>query len=105
MSESQPRLQQFLEHFGQNVMEAEHRVLGAVKRVPHLKHDHPPVRNANELMKESFTPLERVALFVTHRISSVGFFMTIATWSAGWLLWNTLAPAHEQFDPAPAFVM
>ena len=76
MSEKESRLHQFLKQCGQGVIEVEHSVLGAVKRVPHLKHDHTPVRNVNEQVKESFTLMERVALFITQRVGSFGFFDT-----------------------------
>ncbi|MEY4054307.1 MAG: hypothetical protein RL034_1225, partial [Bacteroidota bacterium] len=36
---------------------------------------------------------------------SMGFFMLIFIWTATWLSWNTLAPAHLRFDPFPAFVL
>jgi uncharacterized membrane protein len=95
----------FLKQFGKDVVEVEHHVLDTVKRVPHLKHDHPPVGNVNEQVMQSFSTLERVALVITEHVGSVGFFLIILVWSVVWLLWNTLAPAHERFDPAPAFVM
>ena len=105
MSEKESRLQQFLKQCGQGVSEVEHSVLGAMKRVPHLKHDHPPVHNVNDQVMESFTTMERVALFITQRVGSFGFFLIVAAWSVVWLLWNTLAPKSLRFDPAPAFVM
>src|SRR5437870_4550989 len=105
MSEKGTSLEQFLKQCGAGMVLVEHSILGAVKRIPHLKHDHPPVENVNHQMAASFTPLERVALFITQRVGSFGFFLIIVCWSAVWLLWNTLAPRHVRFDPAPAFVM
>jgi uncharacterized membrane protein len=105
MSAKETSLEQFLKQCGDGVVMVENSILGAIQRIPHLKHDHPPVENVNDQMSASFTPLERVALFITQRVGSMGFFLTIATWSAVWLLWNTLAPRPVRFDPAPAFVM
>lgn len=105
MTEQITPREHFLKQFSQQVVEIEHQVLGAVKRVPHFKHDHPPVHNVNEQVMDSFTPLERVALFITQRVGSFGFFLIVAAWSVLWLLWNTLAPKPFRFDPAPAFVM
>jgi len=105
MVEQESRLEQFQNECGQSVEEVEHAVLGSIKRVPHLKHDHPPVTNVNERVSASFSPMERIALFITERVGSFGFFLLIACWSAIWLVWNTLAPRAERFDPAPAFVM
>src|SRR5947207_2723824 len=105
MGEKDTALQYFLDRCNQGISIVEQQVLGAVKRIPHWKHDHPPVHNVNDLMTDSFTPVERLALFSVQRIGSFGFFLIIAAWSATWLLWNTLAPRHLRFDPAPAFVM
>jgi uncharacterized membrane protein len=105
VSAKETRLQQFLKQCGQEVVMVEQFVLGAVQRVPHLKHDHAPVHNVNDQVTASFTTMERVALFITERVGSFGFFLIIVIWSAVWLLWNTHAPKGMRFDPAPAFVM
>ena len=84
----------------------EHRFVdGTSKLIPHWKHAHPPVRDVNKQVRESFSPLERVALAVTVRVGSAGFFIIIAVWTIVWLLYNVLAPARLRFDPAPAFVL
>jgi uncharacterized membrane protein len=90
---------------GHELEDVEYEVLGAVKRIPHLKHDHPPVRNANEEFRESFSPLERVALLVTTRVGTFGFFLIIFAWTILWLGWNLIGPTDLRFDPAPAFVL
>jgi uncharacterized membrane protein len=54
---------------------------------------------------QKFTKLEKVAIFITRRVGTMGFFLTIAVWSAGWVLWNLFAPAGWRFDPFPAFVL
>jgi uncharacterized membrane protein len=105
VSEHETRLQQLLKECGLGVVEVEHFVLGSIRRVPHLKHDHPPVNNVNAQVSASFSPMERIALFITERVGSFGFFLLIAAWSAIWLLWNTHAPKPLRFDPAPAFVI
>jgi len=78
---------------------------GTSKLIPHWKHAHPPVRDVNKQVRESFSPLERVALAVTVRVGSAGFFIIIAVWTIVWLLYNVLAPARLRFDPGPAFVL
>jgi len=47
------------------VVRMEQRLDGEIKRLPHLHPDRPPVRNVNEQYKASFSPLERIALWVT----------------------------------------
>jgi uncharacterized membrane protein len=105
VSAKETPLTHFLKQCGQDVVEVEQTILGAMRRVPHYKHDHPPVHNVNDQVMDSFTTMERVALFITQRVGSFGFFLIIAAWSAVWLVWNTLAPKNVRFDPAPAFVM
>ena len=48
---------------------------------------------------------ERIALWVTNKIGTLGFFSIIFFWTVLWLGWNILAPDKYQFDPYPAFVM
>ncbi len=94
------------ERFKDNIEIVEHKLVdGATKLVPHFKHAHPPVRDVNAEVEESFTPLQRGALAVTVRVGSPGFFLIIAGWSVLWLLWNIVAPKGYRFDPAPAFVL
>jgi uncharacterized membrane protein len=80
-------------------------VRGAIESVAHLRREHPGIRNVNQEFRESFSPLERVALYITVHIGSFGFFLIILTWTILWLAWNTLGPAGRRFDPAPAFVL
>ena len=63
------------------------------------------MRNVNVEHREQLTKLEKLALFITRNVGSMGFFIIIVTWTAGWLLWNTLSPAYLRFDPFPAFVL
>lgn len=62
-------------------------------------------RNVRREVKMSFSLLEHFALSVTHAVGTMGFFFLLSSWTAGWLLWNLLAPLDLRFDPAPAFVI
>ena len=53
---------------------------------------------------EKLTPLDRLALWITLRVGSIGFFLIVFAWTAIWLSWNMLAPERLQFDPPMAFV-
>ena len=50
-------------------------------------------------------PLERLAVWITARVGSMGFFLLIFAWTVLWLGWNSLAPKPMQFDPPMAFVL
>lgn len=71
----------------------------------HIKDTHMSSRNANIRHKERLSKLDKVALWITTKVGSMGFFMVVFTWSASWIVWNTMAPLHLRFDPYPAFVL
>ena len=64
-----------------------------------------PVVNGNMKYKQQLTPLNKLALWITIKVGSMGFFILIFSWSVLWLLWNTLGPKALRFDPYPAFVL
>ena len=51
------------------------------------------------------SPLDRLALWITLRVGSMGFFVIIFIWTVSWLSWNMLAPRAVRFDPYPGFVL
>src|SRR5215469_9329868 len=64
-----------------------------------------PIRNVNELHAARLSRLERVAMVVTDRVGTMGFFLIILTWTILWLGWNFFGPSSLRFDPYPAFVL
>jgi uncharacterized membrane protein len=64
-----------------------------------------PLRNVNAEVKAHFSLLDRVALWITTRVGTMGFFLIILGWTAIWLGWNTVLPASWRFDPAMGFVL
>jgi uncharacterized membrane protein len=64
-----------------------------------------PVRNANIVMKQKLRPLQKLALWITQRVGTMGFFFVIFIWTAAWLGWNSLGPRSLRYDPYPAFVL
>jgi uncharacterized membrane protein len=64
-----------------------------------------PLRNVNEIHAQRLRPLERVAIWITDHVGSMGFFLIIVTWTLLWLGWNALGPRQSRFDPYPAFVL
>ena len=63
------------------------------------------VRNANVVHQESLSRLERLALFTTEHIGTMGFFLFLSLVTAVWIIWNTYGPKSLRFDPFPAFVL
>ena len=82
--------------------------MNAVPRPPYvkeLKALRKPVRNVNAGYEQSLSRLERIALWITGHVGTMGFFLVIFTWTVSWLAWNALAPKPLRFDPFPAFVL
>ena len=64
-----------------------------------------PLPNVNKLSKDKHSSLDKLAIFITDHVGTMGFFFIILTWTFFWLSWNILAPAEYKFDPSPAFVL
>lgn len=62
-------------------------------------------QDTNKIHRRSLSKLERLGLWVTERVGTMGFFFIILAWTLIWLLWNMFAPKKYQFDPYPAFVL
>src|SRR6266849_1420497 len=70
-----------------------------------LKRLRKPVQHVNVEHRKKLSRLERLAIWITDRVGTMGFFLVIFAWTLVWLGWNTLAPAALRFDPFPAFVL
>lgn len=76
-----------------------------IPTLEHLKTLRSPVRNANAEHQKAMSGLERLAVWITDHVGTMGFFMIIFIWTVSWLGWNSLAPQALRFDPMPAFVL
>ena len=63
------------------------------------------IPNANVIHHQRLSRMDRLAVWITDNVGSMGFFILIFGWTAVWLGWNTLAPESVRFDPYPAFVL
>ncbi|MDX2191308.1 MAG: DUF1003 domain-containing protein [Bacteroidota bacterium] len=70
-----------------------------------LQKKYKPIENLIVKHKEKISPINKLALWITTNVGSMGFFFIIFCWTASWLSWNTLAPEQFRFDPFPAFVL
>jgi uncharacterized membrane protein len=62
------------------------------------------VRDVHKEVLQTISPLDRLALWITVRVGSMGFFLSIIGWTVCWFGWNVLVPPAWQFDPPMAFV-
>ena len=78
---------------------------GKIQTVKELKEVFAPLKNTNAVHRSRLQPIDKLALFVTNKIGTMGFFFIIFVWTLIWLSWNILAPKGLRFDPFPAFVL
>ncbi len=64
-----------------------------------------PLLNAHQERIKALKPLDKLALTITTKVGTIGFFLIIFFWTAIWLGWNALAPKALQFDTPMAFVL
>jgi uncharacterized membrane protein len=79
--------------------------LPKVETVEHLREQFGPPENVNAIHRSRLSTLDKLAIFVTEKIGTMGFFFIIITWTILWLSWNIFAPINLRFDPFPAFVL
>ena len=85
------------------------RGFGARLRQTNLLVSQRATRNANIVHEQSLSALDRLAIAITDKVGSIGFFLIIAAWTVLWTGYNILASEvaalhWRSFDPFPAFV-
>jgi uncharacterized membrane protein len=63
-----------------------------------------PLRNINVDLRHRRSQLDRLALWITSHVGTMGFFLIILAWTVIWLGWNLLAPDRYKFDPPMGFI-
>jgi len=76
-----------------------------IQSLKELREKFGPLKNTNVVHRSKLSPLDKLALLVTDKIGTMGFFFIIFVWTVVWLGWNMLAPSNLRFDPFPAFVL
>lgn len=75
------------------------------KTIKEIREKYGPIKNVNAYFHKNLSVLNKIALWITEHVGSMGFFIIIFVWTVIWLGWNTLAPADMRFDPFPGFVL
>ena len=76
-----------------------------VTSLEELKKLRDPLVDINQVRRERSSRLDKLALWITEKVGTMGFFLVIFVWTLLWLSWNMLAPKSLQFDPYPAFFL
>jgi|SRR5579872_390194 len=63
-----------------------------------------PLRNVHHEVRSRLSPLDKLAVFITEHVGTMGFFLIIFGWTLIWLGWNLLAPDKLKFDPPMGFI-
>jgi len=67
------------------------------------------LQNVNVVENAKLTPLDKIAIMITDKVGSMGFFLIILGWTILWCGYNIIATQFpglhfKSFDPFPAFV-
>src|SRR5512133_2802511 len=73
--------------------------------VEEIRKNYKPINNVNQYHRKKMSKMDRLALWITLHVGSMGFFLIILSWTILWMGWNTMAPLKLRFDPFPAFVL
>jgi uncharacterized membrane protein len=79
--------------------------LTATEHLKAIRAKHGPLKNTHKEVRDNLSVMNKVALFITNRVGTFGFFLIIFMWTVIWLAWNTILPASWRFDPAMGFVL
>ena len=61
-----------------------------------------PLRNVHKEVQANLSPMNKLAVFITEKVGTMGFFLIIFGWTVIWLGINFLSP--WKFDPPMGFV-
>ena len=75
------------------------------KTLEQLQRELKPIRNINIEHNQNLSRLDKIAMWITDHVGTMGFFLLIFIWTITWLGWNMFAPTAMRFDPYPAFVL
>lgn len=81
------------------------QAIKAVDKLEEIRKEFGEPKNVNVTHRQHLSPLDKLAIIVTDKIGTMGFFFIIFFWTLVWLGWNILAPSNFRFDPFPAFVL
>jgi uncharacterized membrane protein len=70
----------------------------------HIRKHRKALKNAHQEHKDTLSPLDKAACFITDHVGTMGFFLIILGWTVFWLGWNLLGPKALRFDPGMSFV-
>ncbi|HEY2706532.1 MAG TPA: DUF1003 domain-containing protein [Caulobacteraceae bacterium] len=84
---------------------AAHTHRSPMEALREVRKRHGPLRNTHKEVQENLSPLNKLALAITTKVGTMGFFLAIFVWTVVWLGWNTLMPTSMRFDPGMGFVL
>lgn len=64
-----------------------------------------PVENAYKIHQNKMSGMDKLALFATEHIGTMGFFFALLIFNIIWIGWNIFAPHELVFDEAFSFLV
>jgi uncharacterized membrane protein len=67
--------------------------------------DRHPISHASHEHERRLNPVDRSALKIRDLTGSPRFWLAVAAFTVGWMVWNAMGPRHLRFDPFPGFIL
>ena len=64
-----------------------------------------PIEHASRRHEGRLSPVDRSALTIRDLTGSPRFWLAVAVFTLGWMIWNAMGPRHLRFDPFPGFIL
>lgn len=80
-------------------------MVNKINTLEELRKEFNPPADVNVIHRRKLSKMDKLALIITTKIGTMGFFFILAIWVGAWIVWNTVLPKSTRFDPFPAFVL
>ena len=67
--------------------------------------DRHPIEHASREHERRLSPVDRSALKIRDLTGSPRFWLAVAVFTIGWMVWNAMGPRQLRFDPFPGFIL
>lgn len=64
-----------------------------------------PIEHASRHHEDRLGPVGLSALKIRDLTGSPRFWLAVAVFTVGWMIWNAMGPRHLRFDPFPGFIL
>ena len=76
-----------------------------IETIESIRAKYAPIENTYKIHKNKMSGMDKLALFATEHIGTMGFFFVLLVFNAMWIGWNIFAPRGMVFDEAFSFLV